>query len=334
MSHSSTPSPLERDLPYLLDLQRSYPDLRITTKSSPDYESLLNPFNLNNTARPLAFISPKDESELAAAVRFCTSQAPPIPLTVRSGGHDIHGRYVWEDAVLLDVTGINHIDISHDRESVTIGTGVQGLDLFRVLDAQGLSTAVGWCGRVSVTGWAAGGGYGVASGIWGLGVDNILGARVITPGPEAKIIDTDDDAELLWAIRGAGLGNFGVISQLRLKLYPRPRYLAGMLAFPLAEAKAVLLDGVQKLDKAGGIPGNFNGEFLVGNTPGLGPTLTFLWSWICDPYSEESLQRGWELLEKFKGFGTLLLNTVSESMSHLLVPGITTTHRVRIHRVH
>ncbi|KAM7200318.1 hypothetical protein V8F20_005295 [Naviculisporaceae sp. PSN 640] len=164
-----------------------------------------------------------------------------------------------------------------------------------------------------MTGWAAGGGYGVANGLWGLGVDNILGAKVVTPGPNSKLVDTDEDAELLWAIRGAGLGNFGVISEVRLKLYPSPGHLVGALIFPLAEAKSVLLDGMQRLEEEGQLPGNFNGEFFVNNTPGLGATLTFLWSWMCYPDDGESLKSGWDLLRQFKGFGTVLLNTVTES---------------------
>lgn len=313
MSQPQSNNFLEQDLPCLVGLKTAYPNLYIATQSSPDYEQLLEPFNLNNSTRALAFVCPKNESELAAAVKFCTSQTPPISLTVRSGGHDIQGRYIAEDAVLLDISGIKKIDISPDQHSVTIGTGVQGIDLFRILESQGLAAAVGWCGRVSVTGWAAGGGYGVTNGLWGLGVDNILGAKVVTPGPNGKVVDTDDDAELLWAIRGAGLGNFGVISEVRLKLYRRPRHLAGALVFPLAEGRAVLLDGLQRLEKEGEVPGNFNAEFFVSNTPGLGATVTFLWSWMCHPDNDQSLQRGWDFLQQFRGFGTVLLNTVAES---------------------
>ncbi|KAM7189140.1 putative oxidoreductase [Rhypophila sp. PSN 637] len=304
---------LDSDLPSLVGLQKSYPNLCILTKSHPRYQPLLKPFNLNTTAKPLAIIVPKDAEELSAAVKHCTSQSPILAMTVRSGGHDLHGRYISDDAVLLDVSGINQVEISQDRKSVTVGTGVQTLDLLRVLEAHGLSTATGWCGGVSVTGWAAGGGYGVTNGVWGLGVDNILGGKLVTPGSDARIVDTDEDAELLWAVRGAGLGNFGVISELRLKVYQRPKHLIGLLVFPLAEAKKVLLEGVQRLDKEGKIAGNFNGEFLVGNMPGLGPTLTFLWSWICDASHDEELEQGRRLLGEFQLLGTVLLNTVSES---------------------
>ncbi|KAM7214912.1 FAD binding domain protein [Rhypophila decipiens] len=304
---------LNCDLPSLVGLQESFPDLCIFTKSHPGYQPLLKPFNLNSTAKPLAIVVLKDAGELSAAVKYCTSQSPILAMTVRSGGHDLHGRYASDQAVLLDVSAINQIEISQDRKSVTVGTGVQSLELLRVLEAHGLSTATSWCGGVSVTGWAAGGGYGVTNGVWGLGVDNILGGKVITPGSDGSIVDTDEDAELLWAIRGAGLGNFGVISELRLKVYQRPKHLVGLLVFPLAEAKKVLLEGVQRLDKEGKMAGNFNGEFLVGNMPGLGPTLTFLWSWICDPGQDEELEQGRRLLGEFQLLGTVLLNTVSET---------------------
>lgn len=313
MSQSSITSILEKDALYLLALQEANSGLRIISRSNDEYENLRSPFNKNKTARPPAIIVPKDQGELVAAVKYCTSQEHPIPLTVRSGGHDLHGRYMSEDAVLLDVSQIDDIQVFPDRHTVTIGPGVQGLPLLQALDTHGLATAVGWCGRVSTVGWAAGGGYGVAHGVWGLGADNILGAKVITPGPEGKIVDTDDDPELLWAIRGAGLGNFGIISELRLKVYKRPKQLAGMIMFPLSEARSVLLDGLQRFSDEGRLPGNFNGEFMVGNTEGIGYSITFLWSWICDPDTDESLQMGWELVEEFKKFGTVLVNTVGES---------------------
>lgn len=313
MSQTSATNISQRGTAYITALQEANPGLRVISRENDEYETVRSPFNKNTTTRPPAILVPKTQGELVAVIKYCTSLEPGIPLTVRSGGHDLHGRYMSDDAVLVDVSQLADIHVFPDRHTVTIGPGVQGLPLLQALDAHGLTTAVGWCSRVSATGWAAGGGYGVAHGIWGLGADNILGAKVITPGPEGEIVDTDDDPELLWAIRGAGLGNFGVISELRLKVYRRPKQLAGLMVFPVAEAKSVLLDGLQRFSDERRLPGNFNGEFMVGNTEGIGHSITFLWSWICDPDTEESLQEGWGLLEEFKKFGTVLLNTVGES---------------------
>ncbi|KAK3324846.1 FAD binding domain protein [Apodospora peruviana] len=315
MSQTTIAGALLNDAPSLTGLLDAHPGLRIITRSNAEYDALRQGFNFyNNTTEPLAIILPEDEIELAGAVKYCTSLTPHVPLTVRSGGHDMHGRYILEGAILLDVSQVNHIRVSPDRQAVTIGPGVRGLALLQALEPQGLTANVGWCGQVGVTGWASGGGYGVGVGLWGMGVDNILGARVITPGPGAgKVVDTDDDPELLWAIRGAGLGNFGVITELRLKVHERPRQLAGLVVFPLAEAREVLLDGLQSLRDEGKLPANFNAEFTVGNTPGIGPTVSFLWSWICESNSDASVERGWKFHREFKELGTVLLDTVAET---------------------
>ncbi|KAK4215029.1 hypothetical protein QBC37DRAFT_460016 [Rhypophila decipiens] len=118
----------------------------------------------------------------------------------------------------------------------------------------------------------------------------------------------------MWKSASAGLEIiWGFVSSDFLKVYQRPKHLIGLLVFPLAEAKKVLLEGVQRLDKEGKMAGNFKGEFLVGNMPGLGPTLTFLWSWICDAGHDEELEQGRRLLGEFQLLGTVLLNTVSET---------------------
>ncbi|KAK3372714.1 hypothetical protein B0H63DRAFT_564084 [Podospora didyma] len=296
-------------------LQALQPDLRIVTAggtSETEYETLRANWNLSTVARPLAIIVPNNENELAAAVQHCTALSPPLPLTVRSGGHDVHGRHIIQDAVLLDVSGLNSITVSPDRKSVTIGGGVRSLQLLQTLDAAGLATAVGWCGTVGVVGWACGGGYGITNGVWGMGAHNILGARIVTPS--GRIVDTDHDPDLLWAVRGAGLGNFGVISQLRLIARPRPRQLAGMVAFPLVQAKEVLCGGLQKWSDEGKLPRNFNGEFSIATTE-MGSGMTFWWSWIVgdEEDGEESIKRGWEFLEEFKALGTVLMNTVQET---------------------
>ena len=148
-------------------------------------------------------------------------------------------------------------------------------------------------------------GYGLEAGMWGLGVDNILGAKLVT----GVLVDTDGDADLLWAVRGAGLGNFGVICEQRLKAYPNPRYLAGFLAFPLVEGER-LFGGFQRMNDEEGIPRSFSAELTV-NTTQLGPSVNFLFARITE--KDEDVAAGWAYLAKLKALGTVLLDTVAES---------------------
>lgn len=234
-------------------------------------------------------------------------------MTIRGGGHDAYGRNALAGAVQLDLRLMKFVHISKPASGslqgtagVTIGPGITGIEMQQALAPAGLAAPTGWVGTVGVTGWACGGGYGLETGMWGLGVDNIMGAKLVLPSGE--IFDTIDDPGLLWALRGAGLGNFGVICELRLKAYPNPRYLAGFLAFPLAEGESVM-GGLQKLDDQG-LPDHFSGEFAL-NTTSLGSTINIMFAWTCQTPSEVTM--GWEFLERLKTLGTVLLNTVSES---------------------
>ena len=305
---------LQADAPSLLSFTSAHPDISIITPSSPDYSTIRQEYNCCNTTVPLAIILPINVAQLVAAIKYCTSQSPPIAITVRGGGHDAYGRNALAGTVQLDLRLMKWIKISppesesrYRNVTATIGPGTTAVEMQSALDAVGLAAPTGWLGTVGVIGWACGGGYGLEAGMWGLGVDNIVGAKLVTsPG---ILVDTDDDADLLWAVRGAGLGNFGVICELRLKAYPKPRYLAGFLVFPLVEGERVL-GGFQRMNDTEGIPKSFSAELTV-NTTQLGPSVSFLFAWISE--EDEDVAAGWAFLEKLKALGTVLLDTVAES---------------------
>ena len=311
----TVPAQIQEDAPSLLPFIYLHPDIPVVTHSSPEYSIIHQEYNTGNTTVPLGIIFPANVLELRAAVKFCTSQKPPIHMTVRGGGHDAYGRNALTGAVQLDLRLMKSVHIlksaspsQQETAVVTIGPGITAIEMQRSLAGAGLAAPTGWVGTVGVIGWACGGGYGMETGIWGLGVDNILGAKLVLP--RGELIDTDDDPErLLWAIRGAGLGNFGVICELRLKAYPNPRYLAGFLVFPLSEGESVM-GGLQQIDDRQGLPSNFSGEITV-NTTHPGPAINIMFAWTCE--IDPDFATGWAFLEKLKTLGTVLLNTVAES---------------------
>ncbi|KAF9876382.1 Oxygen oxidoreductase covalent FAD-binding site [Colletotrichum karsti] len=132
---------------------------------------------------------------------------------------------------------MDSINIAADKKTVHVGGGVIAGSLQQALEARGLFTPTGQVKTVGYVSWACGGGYGFYVGTYGFGVDQIVGARVVIV--DGNIIDTDDDKELLWALRGAGAGTFGVIVELPIKVYPTPKIYAGFLGFALTEAGAV-----------------------------------------------------------------------------------------------
>jgi FAD/FMN-containing dehydrogenase len=91
--------------------------------------------------------------------------------------------------------------------------------LAKVLVPYGYAGVVGTCGDVAESGFALGGGFGLQSRFRGMGLDQVVGMRVVLADGSVRDVDEDHNSDLFWALRGAGGGNFGVVTQLRVQLY-------------------------------------------------------------------------------------------------------------------
>ncbi|KAF7534063.1 hypothetical protein G7Z17_g13423 [Cylindrodendrum hubeiense] len=297
---------IEADASSLLSILDKHPSLPIFTRSTSGFESVRQTCNSNVTTQPLAIVRPRTEAEVSSVVIHCVGHSPRIRLAIRTGGHDMWERSLVEDGVVIDLRALDQVEVAEDKSSARIGGGIMGGALIRQLETLGLSTPTGFCTGVGYAGWALGGGYGVLQGKYGLGCDQILAARVVTACGE--VVDTKDDSELLWALRGAGNGNFGVVVELTIKVYPRPAMLGGYLAYPLADAKNVFAKFQESI--ADEFPDEFSGDFLCGDVPGLGQTILMLHAWVQE---DGDLSKAKAHLEKFQGIGDILLNTVIET---------------------
>ncbi|KAL0934603.1 6-hydroxy-d-nicotine oxidase [Colletotrichum truncatum] len=300
---ASTSEQVASDAPQLRNISESLPDLLIYTSSVKSFEEVSPFYNAAVKQRPLAVIRPRTADEVAAVVREMRSEG--IPFGIRSGGHDmVAAQAQGKDGVIVDLRGLDSVVIAEDQRSVRVGGGTPSINLSKFLHTHRLLTPHGWCATVGITGWALGGGYGYLSAFYGLGVDQILGARVVLASGE--VVDTDDHPDLLWALRGAGNGNFGIVVELRLKLYPETGFLGGLLGFSNSQAAEVLKNFLE-LEKD--LPVNFSGEALQTNIPGVGPLLAWLFVWTSD---DDNLEDGWAFHQKLKALGTPLLDTVAE----------------------
>ncbi|KAE8329991.1 hypothetical protein BDV39DRAFT_213462 [Aspergillus sergii] len=263
------------------------------TALNPQFEHHRMTYNRALTDQPLAIVRPQTEEEVSQVVEACSNQR--IPLAIRSGGHDFFGRSLVAGGIVIDMRATDSIILSPDKTSARVGGGVIAGTLQQFLAAHQLFTPTGQSKTVGYVSWACGGGYGFYVGTYGFGIDQILGARVVLAS--GAIIDTDDDQELLWALRGAGAGNFGVIVELRVKVYPAPKLYAGYLAFPLSEA-ATLFEGFETLF-ADGLPNEFSGDCIAAHPDML--------------QGDGDLEPARIFLRRMMGLGTVLANTVEET---------------------
>lgn len=290
-------------------LRRLIPGLSIYTSSNSNFQDCLNFYNHALDEQPLVCVKPVIDQEVAQVIQFCNTSG--IPFCVRSGGHDFFGRSLVKGGVLIDMRAIDSIIVEPGRASARVGGGVIAGTLQETLGSQGLFTPTGQSNTVGYVSWACGGGYGFYVGTYGFGVDQILGARVILAG--GQIVNTDQDPELLWALRGAGAGTFGIVMELRVKVYPVPDLYAGFLAYPLSDAAAVM-DRIDKLLDED-FPDEFSGDAIAAHPeivpmPVSEPCLVLFWCWTV---TNEGLAPAKRFLDQMAQAGKVLGNTVTET---------------------
>lgn len=121
-----------------------------------------------------------------------------------------------------------------------VGAGAKLIDMYRALAAKGVTVPAGSCPTVGVSGLTLGGGHGVVSRAYGLTCDSLTQATLITADGKQVVANKSENKDLFWALRGAGNGNFGVVTELRFRTHPAPQAVSAYMTWPWSKATAVL----------------------------------------------------------------------------------------------
>jgi FAD/FMN-containing dehydrogenase len=209
---------------------------RVVSPHDTDYDALRSGFNSMIDLRPSAIVRVGSDDDVVAALRF--ARARELPLAIRAGGHSAPGFFSCDGGIVIDVRRLDEIRVDPASQSVTCGTGLTWQQFDAATQAHGLAVTGGRVSSTGVTGLTIGSGSGWLERAMGLTSDNLIGARMITA--DGSAVDTDDDPDLLWALRGGG-GNFGVLTGLRFALRPLgPTVWAGVRMYPYERATQVL----------------------------------------------------------------------------------------------
>jgi len=188
--------------------------------------------------RPALIARCSGTADVVQAVNFAREHN--LLLSVRGGGHNVAGKAICDDGLMIDLSPMKGIHVDAHRRRVRVQPGVSCGDLDHETQLYGLAMP---CGIVSMTGLAGltlGGGFGWLTRKHGLTVDNLLSAEVVTAEGLVVRAADDENPDLFWGIRGGG-GNFGVVTSFEYQLYPLgPEVLAGVLLYPLERADEVL----------------------------------------------------------------------------------------------
>jgi FAD/FMN-containing dehydrogenase len=177
-------------------------------------------------------------ADVAPAIAFAREH--DLELSVRSGGHNIAGSAMCDAGVVIDLSLLREVvvDVTKRRAYVQPGATLGHFDA--ATQAHGLATPLGINSTTGVAGLTLGGGFGWLTRKYGLTIDNLVSARVVTANGEAIETSERENADLFWAIRGGG-GNFGVVTQFDFILHTvAPIMLAGLVIFPFDQAVDVL----------------------------------------------------------------------------------------------
>jgi FAD/FMN-containing dehydrogenase len=163
---------------------------------------------------------PISAADVQGAVRWAVAHG--VPLRARSGGHSYAGYSTQSGGVVLDLRKLNSIHVNHGQGTATIGPGAQLIDVYAGLAAAGATIPAGSCPSVGITGVTLGGGMGLAGRAFGMTADNLVGAQIVTADGKIRQVNKHTDPDLLWALRGGGGGNFGVVTQLQYRVHRLP----------------------------------------------------------------------------------------------------------------
>ena len=154
-----------------------------------------------------------------------------LELAVRSGGHSGAGHSTTDGGIVLDLRDMTAIEIDVEGRTAWAETGLTALELTEALGAHDLAIGFGDTGSVGIGGITLGGGIGYLVRQYGLTIDSLLAAEIVTADGQLLRVDAGTHPDLFWAIRGGG-GNFGVVTRFRFQLHELPSVVGGMLILP------------------------------------------------------------------------------------------------------
>ncbi|RUV89642.1 FAD-binding oxidoreductase [Mesorhizobium sp. M1A.F.Ca.IN.020.32.1.1] len=187
-------------------------------------------------------------SDVVAAVNFARENG--LLVSVRGGGHNIAGSAICEGGLVIDLSMMKSVRVDVAARRAWVGPGATLVDVDRETQAVGLALPTGINSTTGIAGLTLGGGFGWITRKYGLTIDNLVSADVVTAHGKLLRASETENADLFWALRGGG-GNFGVVTGFEFKLHRfGPQVLSGLVVHPFADAGKVLREYRAALETA------------------------------------------------------------------------------------
>lgn len=205
---------------------------RVIAPDDPRYESARTVFYGGIDSHPSAIIRVADAGDVSRLVKLAGEHG--FELAIRSGGHSVAGFSTIEGGIVLDLSAMKDLQINLEEQTAWAETGLTAGEFTAAVSAHGLATGFGDTGSVGIGGITLGGGVGYLVRKYGLTIDSLLAAEVVTADGQLLHVDDKSHPDLFWAIRGGG-GNFGVATRFKFQLQKVESVYGGMLILPATE---------------------------------------------------------------------------------------------------
>lgn len=209
----------------------------VTQQGDPGYDAARRIWNGRIDKHPALIVQCAGAGDVVQAVRFARSH--DLEIAVRGGGHSAIGLSLSDGGLVIDLSRMKGVRVDPVKRTARAEAGLLLGEFIQETQLFGLATTTGIVSHTGLSGLTVGGGMGWLAAKYGLTIDNLLAADVVTADGELLTASATEHPDLFWAIRGGG-GNFGVVTSFELQLHPVGPVLAGMLAHPLPRAKDVL----------------------------------------------------------------------------------------------
>jgi FAD/FMN-containing dehydrogenase len=190
---------------------------RVVWPREPIYLTERMDYNERFSFWPRVIVFCYNAQDVANAIRWAAHNGAPV--RARCGRHSYEAFSLVDDGVIIDVSYMDEVTVNGDG-TATVQAGIDLWPLYQALAAHGVTIPGGSCPTVGVTGLTLGGGFGLLGRKLGLTCDSLVGLEMVTAAGEVVRADENTNAELLWASKGGGGGNFGVVTSLTFTVHP------------------------------------------------------------------------------------------------------------------
>ncbi len=211
---------------------------KVVMPDDPGYDAARKIWNAMIDRKPAVIVQCAVAADVPHSIAFASDNG--LEISIRGAGHNIAGNSVCNRGVMIDFSKMRNVHVDPEKKRAHVEPGATLGDMDKATQAYGLATPSGINSTTGIAGLTLGGGFGWLTRKYGMTIDNLVSAEMVTAKGSQIRVSANENTDLFWAIRGGG-GNFGVVTRFEFKLHPvGPEIIAGLLVFPFGQARQVL----------------------------------------------------------------------------------------------